>query len=111
MTVIDARPVRRTDLTTEPRTVCLTFGPACDLSLLLRAAAEVLEVAGVVVGSIETSVDADGSWLRITCDVDPGDVAALVALPALAEHRIDHRPRSTAERCPSCELRAHLRDA
>jgi len=110
MTVIDARRTPRPDLTSEPRTVCLTFGPSPELSHLLRSAAEVLDVAGVVPGSMEPSTDADGVWLRITCDVDPADVAALVALPALAEHRVDHSPQSPAERCPSCELREYLRD-
>jgi hypothetical protein len=110
MTVIDARRTPRPDLTSEPRTVCLTFGPSPELSHLLRSAAEVLDVAGVVPGSMEPSTTAEGVWLRITCDVDPADVAALVALPALADHRVDHGPQSPAERCPSCELREYLRD-
>ena len=109
MTVIDARRTRPT-IAVEPRTVCLTFGPASELSQLLRAAAEVLDVAGVVPATINPSIEADGTWLRITCDVDPADVAALVALPALRDHRVDHGPANPAERCPACELREYLRE-
>jgi hypothetical protein len=108
MTVIAAQRTRQA-AAVEPRTVNLTFGPAADLSQLLRAAAEVLDVAGVAPDSMEPSIGADGAWLRITCEVDPADVAALVALPALSDHRVDHVPSSPAERCPACELRDYLR--
>jgi hypothetical protein len=108
MTVIDAQRTRPATAV-EPRTVSLTLGPASDLSHLLRAAAEVLDVAGVVPASMEPSTRADGAWLRITCEVDPADVARLVALPALSDHQVDHAPSSPAERCPACELREYLR--
>jgi hypothetical protein len=108
MTVL-AAPRTRSATPTELRTVCLTFGPAGDLSQLLRAAADVLEVAGVVADAIEPSITADGASLRVTCAVDPADVAALVALPALADHRVDHELASPAEHCPACELREYLR--
>ena len=106
MTVVDARRDHR--LSTEPRTVCLTFGPARDLSSLLRAAAEVLDLAAVAPTSIDPSTTSEGVWLRVTCEVDPADVARLVALPALADHQVDHGPVTAAERCPACELRAYL---
>jgi len=67
----------------------------------------VLDVSGVTASAIEPSVDTAGAWLRVTCDVDPADVATLVALPSIADHRVDHEPE-TPERCPSCELRAYL---
>ncbi|MET0894765.1 MAG: hypothetical protein ABWY80_02825 [Acidimicrobiia bacterium] len=113
MTVIDTQRTSRDHTTVELRSVCLTLGPDTDLSHLLRAAADVLEVAGVAVQSMEPSVDASGTWLRITCDVDPADVATLVSLPALRDHQVDphlDRPASDpAERCPACELRGYLR--
>jgi hypothetical protein len=103
MTVVaDSRS--RPDLAPALRTVCLTFGPADDLGHLLRCAAEVLDVSGVNPSVIQPSTDASGVWLRVTCDVDPADVATLVALPAIADH---HEPQ-VAERCPSCDLRAYL---
>jgi hypothetical protein len=106
MTVVaDTRS--RSDHSPALRTVCLTFGPADDLGHLLRCAAEVLDTARVTPGAIEPSADAAGAWLRVTCDVDPADVATLVALPAIADHRVDHAPR-VAERCPACELRSYL---
>jgi hypothetical protein len=103
MTVVAASRTR-SDLSPAPRTVCLTFGPADDLGHLLRCAAEVLDVAQVAPSAIEPSSDTAGAWLRVTCEVDPADVATLVALPAIADH---HEPQ-VAERCPSCELRAYL---
>ena len=106
MTVVDAR--RNHEISTEPRTVCLTFGPSRDLSPLLRSAAEVLDLAGVAPTTLEPTTTAEGVWLRVTCDVDPADVARLVALPALADHRVDHGPAATTERCGACELRAYL---
>ena len=109
MTVVEA-PHARLDRSAALRTVRLTIGPAADVAHLLRCAAEVLDVAGVTPTAIEPSADAAGCWLRVTCDVDPADVAALVALPALADHTVDQEPKASHERCPSCELRAYLAD-
>src|SRR4051794_39720506 len=103
MTVVAESRVRP-DRSPAPRTVCLTFGPADDLSHLLRCAAEVLDASRVSPSAIEPSVDSTGAWLRVTCEVDPSDVATLVALPAIADH---HEPQ-VAERCPACDLRAYL---
>jgi hypothetical protein len=108
MTVIDVRHTPRTPLPTELRTVCLTLGPAAELAPLLHAAAEVLDSAGVVPSALAPSTDAEGTWLRITCALDPSDVAALVSLPAFADHRVD-QGSATPERCPACELRDYLR--
>jgi hypothetical protein len=107
MTVVADSRIRP-DISPAPRTVCLTFGPAPDLGHLLRCAAEVLDVAHVTPSTIDPSVDAAGAWLRVTCDVDPADVATLVALPAVADHRVDQEPQSSPRRCPACELRAYL---
>jgi len=96
--------------TTEPRTVCLTFGPAPDVAHLLRVAAEALEYAGATAIAIDPSAGAEGAWLRVTCEVDPADVATLVALPSLGDHRVDHGPAAAGQRCPACELRAYLSD-
>jgi len=96
--------------TTEPRTVCLTFGPAPDVAHLLRVAAEALEHAGAAAIAVEPSTTTEGAWLRVTCEVDPADVATLVALPSLGDHRVDPGPTAAGERCPACELRAYLRD-
>jgi len=109
MTIVDAHA--RPHTATEPRTVCLTFGPSRDLSTLLRSAAEVLDHAGVAPTTIEPTTTAAGVWLRVTCDVDPADVARLVALPALADHGVDHHvdaATAATERCPACELRSYL---
>jgi hypothetical protein len=108
MTAVDAP--RTSFPAHDPRTVSLTFGPASDLSHLLRTAADVLDASGVVPTAIEPSRGAGGAWVRITCDVDPADVAALIALPALADHRIDHGPQRSPGRCPACELREYLTD-
>ena len=85
--------------------MCLTIGPAADLGHLLRVAAEVLDVSGVTPTAIEPSTDEAGAWLRVTCDVDPADVATLVALPAIADHKVDHEP----QRRPSAARRASSR--
>ncbi|MFI5047437.1 MAG: hypothetical protein ACHQIG_10280 [Acidimicrobiia bacterium] len=107
MTVVAASRIRP-DLDPAPRSVRLTIGPAADLGQLLRVAAEVLDVSGAIATAIEPSADSAGSWLRVTCDVDPSDVATLVALPEIADHRVDHEPQASTERCPACELRAYL---
>ena len=115
MSVIASPRARRRsspNVASEPRTVCLTFGPAPDVSHLLRVAAEALEDAGAAATAIEPSADADGAWLRVTCEVDPVHVATLVAMPSLGDHRVDHARddvTTAAERCSACELRAYLR--
>jgi hypothetical protein len=94
----------------EPRTVSLTFGPAADVSHLLRVAAEALEDVGAVATAIEPSTGADGAWLRVMCEVDPTHVATLVAMPSLGDHRVDHGPvGEVEEHCPACDLRSYLR--
>jgi hypothetical protein len=111
MSVI-ATPRRRTrrprSAGSEPRTVCLTFGPAADVAHLLRVAAEALEDAGATATAIEPSTGHDGAWLRVTCDVDPAHVATLVAMPSLGDHRVDG-VAPVDEHCPACELRAYVR--
>jgi hypothetical protein len=115
MSVITTRRTRPSGAGTtasEPRTVCLTFGPAADMAHLLRVAAEALEDVGATATAIEPSNDPEGSWLRVTCEVDPALVATLVAMPSLGDHRVDHGlvDRAPAdEHCPACELRAYLR--
>ena len=103
MTVITTRRTRPSGAGTaasEPRTVCLTFGPAADVAHLLRVAAEALEHAGAAATAIEPSTITEGAWLRVTCEVDPAHVATLVALPSLGDHRVDpgladrRRPRA-----------------
>ena len=110
MTAIDASPTNRRKRRHEPRTVCLTFGPAADLPHLLRVAADALDVAGAAPTAIAPSTDSEGNWLRVTCEVDPADVATLVGLPALGDHRVAPSRSVSSERCPACELREYLRD-
>ncbi len=103
-----AAPTTDGTTTVEPRIVCLTFGPAAEPAHLLRIAADALEHAGATVTALEPSTGSGGAWLRVTCAVDPADVATLVAMPSLGDHRVQGVAPGD-DRCPACELRAYVR--
>ena len=102
-------PRTRPGTASEPLTVCLTFGPAADIAHLLRSRPRRSSTRPPAT-AIDPSTNAEGAWLRVTCEVDPAHVATLVALPSLGDHRADNGPAAQDERCPACELRAYLRE-
>lgn len=108
VTATRTRPRRTFAAPAEPRTVRLTFGPAPEVSHLLRVAAEALEAAGATAIAIAPSTGPDGAWLEVTCEVDPAHVATLVAMPSLGDHRVGG-VAPVDQRCPACELREYLR--